>query len=114
MPRWEIDWIIKWQAQKVCFPVIFQRPDLRDVLEQLQPVPRPVPQPDPGPIRLDPRQRFDPDLLRRGIDLGAFAGPATCQIDLRTSAPFSRDVLMRLAKVPYGEVTTYSALARAA
>src|SRR5688572_17106588 len=40
VPRWEVDWIIKWRAQKVCFPVIFQRPDLRDVLEQLQPIPR--------------------------------------------------------------------------
>ena len=85
VPRWEIDWIIKWQAQKVCFPVIFQRPDLRDILEQLQLIPRPVPQPDPGPIRLDPRRRFEPDVLRRGIDLGALAGPATDQFDLRSS-----------------------------
>ena len=72
-------------AQRVCFPVIFQRPDLRDVLEQLQPIPRPVPQPD----RTDParsRRRFEPDLVRREIDLGAFAGPATGQVDLRTSA----------------------------
>jgi methylated-DNA-[protein]-cysteine S-methyltransferase len=35
-------------------------------------------------------------------------------VDLRQSAPFSRDVLQRLAKVPYGQVTTYGALARAA
>jgi methylated-DNA-[protein]-cysteine S-methyltransferase len=35
-------------------------------------------------------------------------------LDLRPSAPFSRQVLKRLARVPYGEVTTYGALAREA
>jgi methylated-DNA-[protein]-cysteine S-methyltransferase len=35
-------------------------------------------------------------------------------VDLRPAAPFSRDVLRRLASVPHGEVTTYGALARAA
>ena len=34
-------------------------------------------------------------------------------VDLRTSADFSRQVLERLAKVPHGEVTTYGALAKA-
>jgi len=35
-------------------------------------------------------------------------------VDLRQSAPFSRAVLKHLARVPYGQVTTYGALARAA
>ncbi|MEP6908940.1 MAG: methylated-DNA--[protein]-cysteine S-methyltransferase [Actinomycetota bacterium] len=35
-------------------------------------------------------------------------------LDLRGAAPFSRQVLERLAQVPYGEVTTYGALAREA
>jgi methylated-DNA-[protein]-cysteine S-methyltransferase len=34
-------------------------------------------------------------------------------LDLRGAAPFSREVLRRLARVPYGQVTTYGALARA-
>ena len=38
---------------------------------------------------------------------GAFELP----IDLRHQAPFSRAVLNRLARVPYGQVTTYGALA---
>jgi len=35
-------------------------------------------------------------------------------VDLRPSAEFSRQVLMRLAKVPHGQLTTYGALAKAA
>jgi methylated-DNA-[protein]-cysteine S-methyltransferase len=35
-------------------------------------------------------------------------------LDLRGAAPFSRDVLARLALVPYGETTTYGTLAREA
>jgi methylated-DNA-[protein]-cysteine S-methyltransferase len=34
-------------------------------------------------------------------------------VDLRHSAPFSREILKRLARVPHGETTTYGALARA-
>jgi methylated-DNA-[protein]-cysteine S-methyltransferase len=34
-------------------------------------------------------------------------------VDLRTSADFSRRVLERLAKVPHGQVTTYGTLAKA-
>ena len=32
-------------------------------------------------------------------------------VDLRQSAPFSREILKRLARVPHGETTTYGALA---
>ena len=35
-------------------------------------------------------------------------------LDLRPSGSFSRQVLKRLARVPYGQVTTYGALAREA
>ena len=34
-------------------------------------------------------------------------------VDLRQSAPFSREILKRLARVPHGKTTTYGALARA-
>jgi methylated-DNA-[protein]-cysteine S-methyltransferase len=56
------------------------------------------------------------DPVRRQLD-EYFEGTRTSfelPVDLRQSAPFSRDVLQRLAKVPYGQVTTYGALARAA
>jgi methylated-DNA-[protein]-cysteine S-methyltransferase len=56
------------------------------------------------------------DPVRRQLD-EYFKGTRTSfelPVDLRQSAPFSRTVLEKLARVPYGEVTTYGALARAA
>jgi methylated-DNA-[protein]-cysteine S-methyltransferase len=56
------------------------------------------------------------DPVRRQLD-EYFEGTRTAfelPVDLRQSAAFSRDVLKQLAKVPYGQVTTYGALARAA
>jgi methylated-DNA-[protein]-cysteine S-methyltransferase len=56
------------------------------------------------------------DPVRRQLD-EYFEGTRTAfelPVDLRQSAPFSRDVLQRLAKVPYGQLTTYGELARAA
>jgi methylated-DNA-[protein]-cysteine S-methyltransferase len=56
------------------------------------------------------------DDVRRQLD-EYFAGRRhrfDIDVDLRPAAPFSRNVLQRLAKVPHGEVTTYGELARAA
>jgi methylated-DNA-[protein]-cysteine S-methyltransferase len=56
------------------------------------------------------------DDVRRQLD-EYFEGARTrfeLPIDLRPSAQFSRQVLRRLARVPYGQVTTYGALAKAA
>jgi methylated-DNA-[protein]-cysteine S-methyltransferase len=53
------------------------------------------------------------DETRRQLD-EYFAGRRhefELQLDLRLSADFSKRVLEELAKVPYGEVTTYGALA---
>ena len=53
------------------------------------------------------------DPVRRQLD-EYFDGKRTefeLSLDLRHQAPFSRDVLNRLARVPYGQVTTYGALA---
>lgn len=57
---------------------------------------------------LDPARRQLDEYFagkRRGFEL---------DVDLSPAAPFTRDVLLRLAEVPHGEVTTYGALARAA
>jgi methylated-DNA-[protein]-cysteine S-methyltransferase len=56
------------------------------------------------------------DPVRRQLD-EYFEGARTkfeLPVDLRQAAPFSRAVLKQLAHVPYGQVTTYGALARAA
>jgi hypothetical protein len=53
IPRWDIDWILHWRKQRICFPVIFERPRWRDLLDMPpleEAVPRPFPWPDPGPL----------------------------------------------------------------
>jgi hypothetical protein len=62
VPRWDIDWILRWRRERFCFP--FERPSIIDLLEDL-PIPvervprRPWPEPDPpfdlGRV-LDPRE----------------------------------------------------------
>ncbi len=77
IPRWDIDWILTWRQRRVCFPVIFERPSLRDILEDLQPIPipKPGPGPDPGPLRLtDLRAGV---LGGAGASAGAMLGAAS-------------------------------------
>lgn len=53
VPRFDIDWILRWRKARICFPDIFVRPSIRDLLplEELRPFPpRPGPGPDPGPL----------------------------------------------------------------
>jgi methylated-DNA-[protein]-cysteine S-methyltransferase len=59
--------------------------------------PRPV-----DDVRRQLDEYFDEKRTRFDVD-----------VDLRTSAEFSRQVLERLAAVPHGQVTTYGALAKA-
>lgn len=65
VPRWEIDWILTWRSRRICFPIIFERPSWRDILDDLQPqpFPRPIPLPDPPPFVFD-RTRL-PDVVAR-------------------------------------------------
>lgn len=48
VPRFDIDWVRRWRKERICFPVIFKRPFIGDVIEKIQwpPIPNP---PDPGP-----------------------------------------------------------------
>src|SRR5262245_19663077 len=53
IPRWDIDWILRWRKERFCFP--FERPSILDILDDLPVLvekflPRPGPDPDPGPI----------------------------------------------------------------
>lgn len=56
VPRFEIDWILRWRLDRFCFTDVFARPSVLDALEDLQyheEVPRfkvPIPEPDPSPI----------------------------------------------------------------
>ena len=52
IPRWDIDWILEWRKRRHCFPVIFERPSIKDLLEGLEEIPiPPIGPPDPGPRR---------------------------------------------------------------
>lgn len=55
IPRWEIDWILKWRHERICFPDILVRPDIRDIFEEVFPRFPPWPEPDPEPwlVRYD-------------------------------------------------------------
>ena len=64
IPRWDIDWVLRFRKQRICFPIIFERPSLRDLLDDLIPerIPFPFPQPDPGPV-FPPRPGPDLSLI---------------------------------------------------
>jgi hypothetical protein len=54
IPRFDIDWILEWRKKRICFPWIFQRPSIADLLSKIQPPEAgpwpPIPWPDPGPL----------------------------------------------------------------
>ena len=99
IPRWDIDWVLRFRRERICFPIIFERPSLRDILEELIPerIPLPIPQPDPGPLAT--RGASDRPVLS-GFDRGRFlalaeahAGPLAARALDRASAQasFGRD-----------------------
>ena len=56
IPCWEIDWILRWRRERICFPDIFIKPTIRDLLDELLPklpdIRPPRPEPDPTPFLL--------------------------------------------------------------
>ena len=59
IPRFDIDWILRWRRIRICYPIIFLRPRLVDLLERLPepfeewpPKRPPIPDPDPPPVLL--------------------------------------------------------------
>jgi hypothetical protein len=80
IPRWEIDWILRFRRERICFPDIFIKPSIRDLLEHLHPIPPiirpPRPEPDPPPFLLkDGGMTFRraEEMLGRGL-AGRLAG----------------------------------------
>jgi hypothetical protein len=75
IPRFDIDWILRWRHERICFPDIFIRPTLEDILDELVAVPpfrRPIPEPDPAPFERDladplPRLRAFQRLARENV-----------------------------------------------
>lgn len=57
IPRWDIDWVLRWRRERFCLPYAFERPSIRDILDELIPREPPVgpppgrgPGPDPAPF----------------------------------------------------------------
>ncbi|WP_431284971.1 hypothetical protein ACQW02_09195 [Humitalea sp. 24SJ18S-53] len=95
VPRFDIDWVLRWRAQRICFDVIFRRPSLADLLDDLDgirvpelirwPEP-PIPRPDPPPLLRDGGftlrraaeviGREAADLLARAESAKSFGGPS--------------------------------------
>lgn len=65
IPRWDIDWLLRFRHERICYPIVFERPSLRDLLEELVPerIPFPFPEPDPPPF--GPRPGPDPAPFAR-------------------------------------------------
>jgi hypothetical protein len=87
VPRWDIDWVLRWRLERICAPVIFERPDLGDLIQQVVPIPEPIPGgPDPSPIE---RLRL-PELQHgqvRAQVRDALGGAALRSIDRVKNAP---------------------------
>lgn len=59
VPRFEIDWILRWRLDRYCYSDIFTRPSVLDALEEIREhvdmervprIPIPEPGPDPSPL----------------------------------------------------------------
>lgn len=80
IPWFDIDWVLKWRAERICFPDIFIRPSLKDILDDYVDGPwPPIKLPDlvPGGGDPPPFERID---ALRGIGrerLAAQVGSAT-------------------------------------
>ena len=52
IPWFDIDWVIRWRLERYCFPEIFVKPPIGELLQSAGVLPVPVPGPDPGPVEL--------------------------------------------------------------
>ena len=49
IPRFDIDWILRWRHERFCFPDFFVKPSIADILERLVEIEQPHFPPDPNP-----------------------------------------------------------------
>lgn len=101
VPRWDIDWVVRWRKERLCFPVIFERPSLADILEEFIPrevmpfpFPKPGPDPDPGPLlRLDRGQLLSSVGQNLGRDTARRLGSALSRLSLGASTVDAMNLL---------------------
>ena len=98
IPRFDIDWILTWRRQRICFPELFQRPSAGDLLGRVlgqgtprQPIPVDPNPPDPAPLA---------HLLRERQDVAAAIGQGTARriqvgaLSRLVGAPADTDALL--------------------
>ena len=47
IPYFDIDWILRWRKERICFPLLFERPHIIDIVTEYPPKPQPYPDPVP-------------------------------------------------------------------
>lgn len=98
IPYWDIDWILKWRRERICSPVIFERPTIAELLKDLivrepGPVP-PRPEPDPGPLlQIDRGQLLSTVEQQIGRGTARKLGTALSRVSFSTSAAGAIDLL---------------------
>ena len=94
IPRFDIDWILRWRKERICFPYIFVKPTIYDILKYLvdAEVPHlpPHPDPDPGPLL----ERLGPEVLERARNLVGDAAANRLSL-MRANTSFGNSTLAR-------------------
>ena len=90
IPRFDIDWILRWRAERVCFPDIFIRPSLEDILDDIVDGPWP-------PIKLP--DKGDPPPIEKLRALGDIGRE---RLAAHVGAPLAEQVATALRRVSFG------------
>lgn len=94
VPRFDIDWVLQFRRERHCYPIIFQRPTIGEILKGIEPripVPFPPKGPWPGP---DPAQMVGLDRGQLATRITNSFGPAVAArvSQLQASARFGAKI----------------------
>jgi hypothetical protein len=112
LPRFDIDYYLKWRLERQCYLGWLRRPSLEDLLRAREVLPKP--QPDPGPIKLDEHLLVHASRVidakavvkLREVSLLKRPGPVMTKVDpelaraafpQRTRAPLTADAVEALS-----------------
>lgn len=90
IPRFDIDWILRWRAERVCFPDIFIRPSLEDLLDDFVDGPWP-------PIKIP--DKGDPPPIEK---LRALADIGRERLAAHVGGPLADRVATAVRRVAFG------------
>jgi len=87
IPRFDIDWILRWRLEWDCDPIFWIKPSIWDILRHLELIPVPYPgPPDPGPIRIGELMKENGRPLQKIIELLGPERGTQLQVALRNAA----------------------------